>query len=70
MMVELLNSAAIDGLKPDRYPVRKIAKVLRDARGGDVRAANRAEAMLSQAFVSYARDLRTAPNIGVVYVDR
>jgi murein L,D-transpeptidase YcbB/YkuD len=69
-MVELLGSAASDGLNPDRYRVTKVAKALRDARRGDVRAVNRAEAMLSQAFVAYARDLRTAPNIGVVYVDR
>jgi len=65
-MLELLDSAAIDGLNPDRYPIRRAAKALRDARRGDTRA----ELLLSQAFVSYARDLRTAPNIGIVYVDR
>ena len=69
-MLELLDSAAIDGLNPDRYPIRKAAKALRDARRGDTRAVNRADLLLSQAFVSYARDLRTAPNIGIVYVDR
>jgi murein L,D-transpeptidase YcbB/YkuD len=69
-MLEQLNSAVSDGLNPDRYQVRKVAKALRDARRGDARAVNRAELILSQAFVSYARDLRTAPNIGVVYVDR
>lgn len=70
MMMELLNSAAIDGLNPDRYQVQKVARALHDAHRGDVRAVNRAELMLSQAFVSYARDLRQAPNIGIVYVDR
>ncbi len=69
-MLELLNGAAIDGLNPDRYQVKRVTKALRDARRGDARAVNRAELMLSQAFVSYARDLRSAPNIGVVYVDR
>jgi murein L,D-transpeptidase YcbB/YkuD len=69
-MLELLNSAAIDGLNPDRYQVRKVAKALRDARRGDARSVNRAELMVSQAFASFARDLRSPPNIGVVYVDR
>jgi murein L,D-transpeptidase YcbB/YkuD len=70
LMLGLLNSASVDGLDPDRFQVRKIAKALRDAGRGDPRAVNRAESMLSQAFVAYARELRQAPNIGIVYVDR
>ena len=70
MMMELLDSAAIDGFNPDRYRIKKVTKALRDARRGDPRSVNRAEQMLSQAFVSYARDLRNAPNIDIVYVDR
>ena len=69
-MLELLDSAAIDGLNPDRYQIKKVAKALRDAGRGDPRAVNRAELMLSQAFVSYASDLRKPPNIAIVYVDR
>ena len=69
-MLALLASASIDGLNPNRYPVRNLAKALRSARRGDVRAVNRAETMLSQAFVQYASDLRKAPNLGIVYVDR
>lgn len=69
-MLALLNSTSIDGLDPRRYDVRTIAGALRDARRGDARAVNRAEMILSQAFVSYARDLRRPPGIGVVYVDR
>ena len=70
LMLGLLNSASIDGLDPDRFPVRRIADALRAARNGDRRAIGRAESMLSQAFVAYARELRQAPNIGIVYVDR
>ena len=70
MMMELLDSAAIDGFNPDRYRIKKVTKALRDARRGDPRSVNRGEQMLSQAFVSYARDLRNAPNIDIVYVDR
>jgi L,D-transpeptidase YcbB len=70
LMLGLLNSASVDGLDPRRYDVRRIANALRDARRGDARAVHRAETLLSHAFVSYARDLRRAPNIGVIYVDR
>jgi murein L,D-transpeptidase YcbB/YkuD len=70
LMLGLLNSASVDGLDPNRYQVRRIAKALRDAGRGDPRAVNRAESMLSEAFVAYASELRRAPNIGIIYVDR
>jgi len=69
-MLGLLNSASVDGLDPRRYQVRKIAGALRAARNRDPRAVSRAEGMLSQAFFHYVRDLRRAPNVGIVYVDR
>ena len=70
MLLGLLDSAAIDGLDPNRYQTAAIAGALAAARGGDIRAVNRAEELLSQAFVAYARDLRRDPNIGILYVDR
>jgi murein L,D-transpeptidase YcbB/YkuD len=70
LMLGLLNSASVDGLDPDRYQIRKVANAVRAAQRGDIRAVNRAEAMLSQAFVNYVRDLRRAPNIEIAYVDR
>jgi len=69
LMLGLLTSASADGLNPNRYQVRKIASALRAAGRGDPRAVSRAESMLSQAFVSYATDLRRAPSLGIVYVD-
>lgn len=69
-LLGLLESAEIDGLDPDRYQVRKLSNVMRSAWGGDRRAVERAEKMLSEAFVAYARDLRRAPDIGMIYVDR
>jgi len=69
LMLGLLTSASADGLNPNRYQVRKIASALRAAGRGDLRAVSRAESMLSQAFVSYATDLRRAPSLGIVYVD-
>lgn len=70
ILLGLLESAEVDGLDPDRYQVRKLAAALRAAGGGDRRAAERAERMLSEAFVDYARDLRRAPDTGMIYVDR
>ena len=71
MMLALLDERRQStGSIPIATRIDQVAKALRDARRGDVRAVDRAETMLSQAFVSYARDLGAAPNIGVVYVDR
>jgi murein L,D-transpeptidase YcbB/YkuD len=70
LMLGLLHSASNDGLDPNRYQITKIADALRAAQRGDRRSVNRAEMLLSQAFVAYARDLRRAPNIDIVYVDR
>ena len=69
-LVQLLVSAEIDGLSRKRYPVKKLAGALRAAQTGDVRAVNRAETMLSEALVAYARDLRRPGNVGMIYVDR
>ena len=70
LMLGLLHSAAADGLDPGRYQIERVADALRDAQRGDRRSVERAERLLSQAFVAYARDLRRAPNIAIVYVDR
>ena len=69
-LLELLSEAEVDGLDPDRYQVRKLERAVRSAQGGKRAAVDRAELMLSQAFVAYARDLRRAPDIGMKYVDR
>ena len=69
-LLQLLTSAEADGLNPKRYPLRKLAGAVRAARSGDVRAVNRAETMLSEAFVNYARDLRRPTKVGMIWVDR
>jgi murein L,D-transpeptidase YcbB/YkuD len=69
-LIGLLSSADADGLNPGRFDVNRLAKALRAARGGDIRAIHRAETLLSNTFVDYARELRRPPNIGIVYVDR
>ena len=68
-LVQLLATAQADNLNPRRYNVRAIERAVQDAARGDPGAIQRAEAMLSAAFVAYARDQKHDPHIGIVYVD-
>ena len=68
-LVGLLKSAEIDGLNPDRYGVAALDKALGDAWGGNIKAKQRADIMLSQAFTAYVADLRQDPGVGITYVD-
>ncbi len=68
-LLQLLSTAQIDGLDPRRYDVRGLTRALARASRGDPRAVNRAEMMLSEAFVMYASDLARDPGVGIIYVD-
>ena len=67
-LIQLLATAQADNLNPKRYNTRGLERALNAARGGDPRAVQRADTMLSQAFVAYVRDLKRDPG-GVIYVD-
>jgi murein L,D-transpeptidase YcbB/YkuD len=68
-LIQLLATAEADHLNPRGYDVRGLARAAAEARTGDPGAVQRAEAMLSSAFVAYARDLRHDPGLGIIYVD-
>jgi murein L,D-transpeptidase YcbB/YkuD len=68
-LVQLLATAQADHLNPRRYDVRGLGRARASARSGNPGAVQQAEAMLSSAFVTYARDLRHDPGVGVIYVD-
>jgi len=68
-LIQLLASAQADHLNPRRYNVRALTRALQDVRSGNPAAIQRAEVLFSQAFVTYARDLKHDPGIGVIYVD-
>ena len=68
-LIQLLSSAQADRLNPRRYNVRALSSAVAQARTGNPAAIQRAEVLLSQAFVTYARDVRHDPNIGIIYVD-
>jgi murein L,D-transpeptidase YcbB/YkuD len=67
-LVELIRTSSADGLKPKRYNVRSLERAVRDASRNPAARA-RADAMLTRAFVAYARDLQHDPRVGVIYVD-
>jgi murein L,D-transpeptidase YcbB/YkuD len=69
-LLQLLATSQSDHLNPRRYNAGGLSRAVAAARSGDPAAVQRAEAMLSTAFVAYARDLRHDPAIGVIYVDK
>jgi murein L,D-transpeptidase YcbB/YkuD len=69
-LLQLLASSQADHLNPRRYNVGGLNRAIGAARTGDPAAIQRAEAMLSTAFVAYARDLKHDPGVGIIYVDK
>ena len=68
-LLSLLATAQADHLNPRRYNVKALTRAVADARSGSPGAVQRAEAMLSEAFVAYARDQKHDPGMGIIYVD-
>ncbi|HEX5258405.1 MAG TPA: L,D-transpeptidase family protein, partial [Sphingomicrobium sp.] len=66
-LVSLLATAQADHLNPRRYNVKALTRAVGEARAGGS-AVSRAEVMLSEALVAYARDQKRDPG-GVIYVD-
>ena len=64
-----LGNARFDGLDPGKYRLEELRKALVEASRGKAKAIDRADRMLSEAFVAYVRDLRRDPNVGILYVD-
>jgi murein L,D-transpeptidase YcbB/YkuD len=67
-LLSLLATAEADHLNPKRYNVKSIGRAIADARRGDASAIQRADRMLSEAFVAYAGDQKHDPG-GIIYVD-
>jgi len=69
-VVELIRNASADGLDPERYRADELAEAVAAARDRDPVMLARAEFMLSEALSAYARDLRTASDVNMYYIDR
>jgi murein L,D-transpeptidase YcbB/YkuD len=67
-LISLLETAQADHLNPKRYNARALSRAVDSARSGDPASVQRADMMLSAAFVAYVRDQRHDPG-GVIYVD-
>ena len=68
-LIDLVRSARIDGLDPDRYRPHDLERAVRAARSGDPADIGRADRMLSEAFAAYVRDLRRTPKVEMIWVD-
>ncbi len=68
-LVALLSTARADGLDPGRYKVDEIRDALERASKGNKRAIGKADVLLSEQFVAYARDLKNPPVTGLQYAD-
>ena len=70
-LLEIFQSADLDGLDVGDYRPRAIAKAMDKAeQEGAPEDFARAEALLSQGLVDYVRDIRKPPKVGMVYLDR
>ena len=67
-LLMMLTTARSDNLNPNRYNVKGVARAIQAAQRGEPAAIQRAEVVLSQALVAYARDTRHDPG-GIIYVD-
>ena len=70
MLIDLLESAELDGLQPDKYRTGALRSAVSAAQSGSTKAVRRADMMLSEAFVDYVRDLRQPVDVGTIFVDR
>jgi L,D-transpeptidase YcbB len=68
-LISLLSTSSLDGLNPDSYHIATLQQALEAARRGKRKDVERADRMLSDAFVAYVRDLRRDPGLGILYVD-
>jgi murein L,D-transpeptidase YcbB/YkuD len=69
ILIDLLRGAQADGLDPDDYLPKTLERAVRSARSGDPADVMRADRLLSQAFVTYVRDLRRTPRVDMIWVD-
>lgn len=68
-LLDLLADAELDGLDPADYALDELRELSRQAAAGDAEALGRADVKLTEAFLSYVRDLRR-PSPDVHYADQ
>lgn len=68
-LFDLIRNANADGLDPDSYAPRELDRALRAAWSSNPDTIRRADRVLSEMFVAYARDMRRTPAIDMIWVD-
>lgn len=69
ILFDLIRDARADGLDPDNYSPQELDSALRAAWSSDPDTIRRADRLLSELFVAYARDMRRSPAIDMIWVD-
>ena len=68
-LLNLLATARLDGLDPEKYHVTELQQAVAAARSGKKKLVAETDHALSEAFASYVADLRQDPGVGLTYVD-
>ena len=69
-LLELIETADLDGLDPDDFRARALISTLRKTQSGSPKALAKAEMQLSRTFAQYVRAVRQPREVGMHYVDK
>ena len=69
LLFDLIRDARADGLDPNSYAPQELDRALRAAWSSNPDTIRRADRLLSELFVAYARDMRRTPAIDMIWVD-
>ncbi len=68
-LFDLIRDAHADGLDPESYAPQDLDRAMRAAWSSNPETIRRADRVLSEIFVAYARDMRRTPAIDMIWVD-
>ena len=68
-LIDLIRSARADGLDPELYHPFDLERMVRAARSGYPSDIDRADRMLSEAFVAFVRDMKRTSKSEMIWVD-
>ncbi|HEY6917315.1 MAG TPA: L,D-transpeptidase family protein [Allosphingosinicella sp.] len=69
-LLQLIESADLDGLNPRDYDPKDLAQAMIEARSGSAEKLAEAEMKLSRALADYARDVARPGKVDMLYVDK
>jgi murein L,D-transpeptidase YcbB/YkuD len=68
-LFDLIRESRVDGLDPERYAPRELESALRAAWSSNPHTIFRADRLLSEMFVAFARDMRRSTAGDMIWVD-